>query len=125
MIVAVGLDFVETERFLALLGRREAGLRRRVFTDAEWRTCAARPDRGLALAARFAAKEAAMKALGTGWGAGVGFRQIELLGERGKPPRIAWHGAARAAADRLGVRRAHVSLTHQAGAAAAVVILEG
>lgn len=124
VIVAVGLDFVEIERFSAALERHGDRLRRRLFTEGEWQACETRPDRVQALAARFAAKEAALKALGTGWSAGLSFNQIELIGGRGKPPALLFHGAARRRADRLGVTGIHVSITHQPGAAAAVVILE-
>ncbi|MDH3627632.1 MAG: holo-ACP synthase [Acidobacteriota bacterium] len=125
MIVAVGLDMVEIERFAAALARRGARFRQRLFTDQEWEACQGRPDRLQALAARFAVKEATLKALGTGWSRGLGFRQIELLGRRGAPPELRLHGPAHDRAVELGVLRSHVSLTHQPGIAAAVVVLEG
>lgn len=124
MIVGLGIDLLETARLdRALL--RTAGFEARVFTEKESADCAARGDRIQALAARFAAKEACLKALGTGWAGGLGFRQVEVVREASGSPTLRLHGAAAARAASLGVRRIHVSLTHQATAAAAVVLLEG
>jgi len=123
MVIGLGIDLVETER----LGRaltRTPGFEARVFTELESADCAARGDRLQALAARFAAKEACLKALGTGWAQGLGFRQVEVVRESGGSPSLRLHGAAAARAASMGVTRIHVSLTHQASAAAAVVLLE-
>src|SRR5262249_59762878 len=76
------------------------------------------------LAARFAAKEAAMKALGTGWSAGVGFRDVEVGRDGAGAPTLALAGAAAERARALGVARCHVSLTHTKGLAQAIVVLE-
>jgi holo-[acyl-carrier protein] synthase len=77
------------------------------------------------LAGLFAAKEATMKALGTGWAAGVGFRQIEVVRRPGGAPAIELHDAARERASALGVSALHLSITHDGRTAAAVVVLEG
>lgn len=77
----LGQDLVDVERFRRALARRGSGFRRRVFTDAEWALSAAEADPARALAARFAAKEAAFKALGSGWGRGVGWREVEVPAE--------------------------------------------
>jgi holo-[acyl-carrier protein] synthase len=119
----LGIDLVETERVGRALART-AGFEARVFTEGESAECAARGDRVQALASRFAAKEACLKALGTGWSGGLGFRQIEVVREGSGRPSLRLHGAAAARAAALGVTRIHVSLTHQASAAAAVVVLE-
>ncbi len=125
MILGIGLDLVELPRFRAALERHGARFESRVFTPAEREVGGSGSARLLSLAARFAAKEACMKALGTGWGQGVGFTQIEVVrGARGEPS-LVLHGVAREVARRLGVQRTHVSLSHQPGAAAAVVVLEG
>ena len=108
MIVGLGIDVVEVARLADALCRHGDHFLARVFTERERAACDPRADRGLALAARFAAKEACLKALGTSWAEGLGFRDVE--------------GVRRAQA--LGVSRSHVSLTHQPGLAAAVVILE-
>src|SRR5205809_233108 len=79
----------------------------------------------IALAARFAAKEACFKALGTGWSQGVSFLQVEVQRGDGGAPRLALSGQAAERARVRGVTHLHVSLTHSAGVAAAAVILEG
>jgi len=122
--VGLGIDLVETARIARAL-TRTAGFEARVFTEGESAACAGRGDRVQALAARFAAKEACLKALGTGWAGGLGFRQVEVVREVSGSPAMRLHGAAAARAASLGVTRIHVSLTHQASAAAAVVVLEG
>jgi len=106
---------------IAVHGRR---FEERVYTAAELTTCSQRADRVQALASRFAAKEAFLKALGTGWARGLTFRQVEVVhGESGHPAlRLA--GAAAAHARRKKVKKIHVTLSHQPGLAAAVVILE-
>ena len=125
MILGVGLDVVETERIaraLALHGRR---FEERVYTAAERAECAQRADRAQALAGRFAAKEALLKALGTGSAHGISFQQVEVVRADGGSPTMSLTGSAAAEARRRGVRQIHVSLSHQPGLAAAVVILEG
>lgn len=124
MVLGLGIDVVEVDRLDRALKRHGERLERRVFTERERLDCRRRGDRVQALAARFAAKEACLKALGTGWAAGLGFRQIEVVRAASGDPRLRMHGAAAEHADRLGVKRCHVSLTHQPGVAAAVVLLE-
>lgn len=124
MVKGLGIDLVEIPRFAAALSRHGARLEARLFTPQERKDCASRADRTQALAARFAAKEAALKALGTGWSGGLGFCQIEIeRGEQGAPI-LRLHGRAAARAAELGAARLHVSLSHQPGLAAAVVLLE-
>lgn len=123
MILGLGIDLVETGRLAEALDRTQ-GFEARVFTEGESADCAGRGDRVQALAARFAAKEACLKALGTGWAQGLGFRQVEVVREESGSPRLKLHGAAAARAESLGVTRIHVSLSHQPGTAAAVVVLE-
>jgi holo-[acyl-carrier protein] synthase len=97
----------------------------RVFTTAERAACAERADRAQAFAARFAAKEACLKALGTGWGEGVSFEHVEVVGVEGGRPELRLTGPAAERAKALGVRRVHVTLSHERDIAAAVVVLEG
>ncbi len=125
MILGLGLDLVEVARIRRLREVRGERFLRRVFTEAELAACLGRrlPDPGLA--ARFAAKEAGMKALGTGWGQGVGWQDLAVAGDGEGPPRLGLTGGARRVADRLGVTRVHLTLTHDAGIAGAVVVLEG
>ncbi|HXV75195.1 MAG TPA: holo-ACP synthase [Candidatus Polarisedimenticolaceae bacterium] len=124
MIVGLGIDLVEVRRLAAALERHGGRFASRVYTARERADCATRGDRVLALAARFAAKEACLKALGTGWRDGLGFRQIEVTRGPTGAPRVRLTGAAAARAGQLGVDAIHVSLTHQATVAAAVVVLE-
>lgn len=121
MILGIGIDVIEVERLRAAVERHGRRLLERLYTRAELDACALRADPLLSLAARFAAKEAAIKALG---GGGIFPRQIELLGGDGSPPRLLLHAAAGRRARELGVRGTHCSLTHQPRLAAAVVVLE-
>ncbi len=125
MILGIGLDIVATERIARSLTNDGSTFAERVFTAAELEECRERADRALALGARFAAKEACFKALGTGWTRGVSFLQVEVRGLEGGQPELQLSGAAAERAQALGVRRIHVSLTHEADVAAAVVVLEG
>jgi len=124
VIIGIGLDIVETTRFARALGSTEEGFAGRVFTARELMACASRADRVQALAARFAAKEACLKALRAGIRQGA-LRQVELVSAPGGAPEIRLLGALVEQARESGVRTAHVSLSHQQGFAAAVVILEG
>jgi holo-[acyl-carrier protein] synthase len=124
MILGLGLDIIETARLERALSRHGGRFEARVYTPTEVRVCSSRADRVQALAARFAAKEACLKALGTGWSGGLTFRQVEVRTGSGGRPEIHLTEDAAARARELGVRAIHVSLTHQPGAAAAVVVLE-
>jgi holo-[acyl-carrier protein] synthase len=116
MIVGVGIDVVEIARFERALSRTE-GLARRLFTDGE-RTLPSR-----SLAARFAAKEALAKALGAP--RGLLWTDAEIVSHDGGRPSLQVYGTVAAAAGRLGVTRWHLSLSHDAGIASAVVVAEG
>jgi len=127
VIVGIGLDIVETEQLRRLLARPGEHFEERVFTAGERAACAGRLDREQALAARYAAKEACLKALGTGWSEGLAFQQVEVVdGEHGGgAPSLKLSGKAAERARARGVRQVHVTLSHQPGVAAAAVILEG
>lgn len=125
MVIGVGIDLADPARLARAVDRHGSLFERRVFTDRELEACAERRDRMQALAARFAAKEACLKALGTGMTMGLSLRQIEVVrGPEGRP-RLELHGVAQRYAAAAGVKALHVSLTHERGVAAAVVILEG
>ncbi len=116
MIVGIGTDLVDVARFEQVLERTPT-LRRRLFTRAE---------RALAvesLAARFAAKEALAKALGAP--GGLAWHDAEVESEEAGRPRFALRGTVAAAAEGLGVRAVHLSLSHDGGMASAFVVLEG
>jgi holo-[acyl-carrier protein] synthase len=124
MIRGLGIDVVEVDRIRALAVKHGERFLGRVFTLAEAGYCSGKSDPAPHLSARFAAKEAAAKALGTGLARGVRFRDIEVVADGG-PPRLVLHGKAGELARGLGVTRIHLSLTHEHGTAAAVVVLEG
>lgn len=118
--LGLGLDAVDVERFRHVVGRRP-GVLDRVFTAAERQDLAARSDPVPGLAARFAAKEAAMKALGVGLG-GVDLAELEVRRSPTGAPHLVLWGRAKARARSLGVEALEVSLTHTATLAAAVVV---
>ena len=125
MILATGIDIIEIARLAEVFARRGARFRDRVFTAAEIAYCESRASRMESYAARFAAKEAAMKALGTGWGEGVGWRDIEILRSATGVPSLQFHGRALERFKQLGASRTHLSLTHSRDLAFAQVLLEG
>ncbi len=122
MIVGLGIDVVEVARIARVLASPSADrFVARVFTAGESAYCAPRRDGATNYAVRFAAKEAASKALGAP--AGIRFLDVEVMRGEGAP-RLVLSGVAQEAARVLGVTDVHVSLTHDAGIAAAVVVLE-
>jgi holo-[acyl-carrier protein] synthase len=123
VIVGLGLDVVDLERFAGLIERHGDALLRRLYRDGEIRVGAGRA-RIAHLAGLFAAKEAALKALGTGWSAGLGFLQIEVRRVDAGPPELELHDRARERAVELGVGNARLSISHDGRFAAAVVVLE-
>jgi holo-[acyl-carrier protein] synthase len=124
MIIGTGIDVVEVERIAAALERFGQRFQRRIFTPAEMRYCDSKRNRAERYAARFAAKEAAVKALGTGWSQGVAWREVEVRREPGGRPTLHFTGVAAQHAQRLGMKRAALSLTHTKEQAMAQVILE-
>jgi holo-[acyl-carrier protein] synthase len=124
MIVGTGIDLIEVPRVTASIERYGERFLRRVFTEAEIRYCQSKANRNERFAARFAAKEAAMKALGTGWSRGVRWRDLEVRRQPGGRPTLAFHGRAGEIAGNLGVSNVSLSLTHTEEQAFAQVILE-
>lgn len=125
MIIGVGTDLVEVRRVAAVLARHGERAHARLFTPAEVARCGKSRAPDESFAARFAAKEAFFKAIGTGWGRGGCWNEVEVVSGPAGAPSLRLSGtAARAAAER-GVRRMHLSLTHTAELAAAYVVLEG
>jgi holo-[acyl-carrier protein] synthase len=123
VIVGIGMDVVEVARVSRLLGNTWAGrFLARCFTPREQEYCDAFGDRARRYAARFAAKEAVAKALGAP--PGIRWTDIEVERAEGAPRVRLWGGAERAARER-GVVAVHLTLTHDAGIAAATVVLEG
>ena len=123
MVVGLGVDIVEIDRVRKAL-ENQPNMVERVFTPGEAEYCAARQNQYQHFAGRFAAKEAALKALGTGWAHGIRWRDVEVSSEPSGRPRIHFHGKAEAALESLGVGSALLSITHARTYAVAVVILE-
>jgi holo-[acyl-carrier protein] synthase len=125
MIVGTGVDISEVARIEAAAKRFGDRFLRRVFTPAEMRYCMGKPNAAERLAARFAAKEAGMKAIGTGLHYGVTWQDVEVLRLPGQRPVLQFHGKAAEFAAQLGCKRTHLSLSHTKEQAIAHVILEG
>ena len=125
MIIGVGVDIVSVERIRELRVAHGERFLTRVFTRREIDTAGSRATLDERLATRFAAKEACMKALGTGWREGVHFTQIEIRKHPTGQPEITLHGAARERAEQIGCEHIHVSLSHEADKAVAFVVIEG
>lgn len=124
MIIGLGIDISEIDRMREAIERRGQALVKRVFTPAEIAYCQQHRDPHERFAARFAAKEAAMKALGTGWRHGVRWVDIEVVRMPSGKPTLELRGVAKQFAERMGVARISLSITHSGNIALAQVIFE-
>ena len=125
-IVGHGVDLVEVARIAALLDEHGPRFVRRCFTEAEQAYAeSGRRRRAERYAARFAGKEAVLKALGTGWRQGIAWRDIEVRRQPSGRPTLALTGGGAERADRLGIDHWHLSLSHAGGYAVASVIAWG
>jgi holo-[acyl-carrier protein] synthase len=124
MIVGTGIDIAEVPRIRQSIDRFGERFLNRIYTVGERRYCDSKANRVERYAARFAAKEAAMKALGTGWNHGVRWQDCEVVRMPGGRPTMVFHGKANEFAARLGVKNAALSISHTAEQAIAQVILE-
>jgi holo-[acyl-carrier protein] synthase len=124
MIVGTGVDIAEVPRIQASIDRFGKRFLHRIFTDTEIKYCDSKINKAERYAARFAAKEAALKAIGTGLRMGISWREVEVTRMPGGRPTITFHGVAAGFAGRLGMKRAHLSLSHTKEHAIAYVILE-
>ena len=125
MIVGTGVDLERVDRIRAAIGRHGRRFHRARVHPRRNRLRRERKQRAESYAARFAAKEAAMKALGTGWDCGVRWVDVEVVREDKGRPALRFHGRAAEIAAGLGCRSASVSLSHTSDNAIAQVILEG
>lgn len=125
MIIGIGVDQVEVARIERLLATRPGRAEARLFTPAERAVCGARRRAAECFAARFAAKEAFVKALGTGLRDGMRWTEIEVRTHPDGRPEILLAGAAGRRFRERGGRRVHLSFTHEGGQAVAFVVLEG
>jgi holo-[acyl-carrier protein] synthase len=125
VIVSIGIDIIEVSRVREVLARTPRFCER-VFTQRERDYCDSR-GAGVAAqhyAARFAAKEAALKALGTGWSGGVAWQDVEVSSSSSGAPTIIFHGLVRQLFEQSGATAAHLSISHTTDHAIAQVILE-
>ena len=123
-IIGLGLDTTDIDRIADTLERYGERFLRRVFTDGEIAYCTRRRVPAIHLAGRFAAKEAAMKALGTGRSLGVLWRDVEVV-RRGGPPQLQFHGGAGRRFKEMGGRSSLLTITHSQDLAMAQVIILG
>lgn len=112
MVVGLGTDIVEIPRIAQMIERHGENFLRRVYTEEEIKYCQRRKQNHEAFAGRWAAKEAVMKVLGTGFIKGIGFVDIEILNERSGKPMCILHGGAKQRADELEIAEILVSISH-------------
>jgi holo-[acyl-carrier protein] synthase len=124
MIVGTGVDIAETRRIEEAIERYGERFHKRIYTPGEIAYCEQFKNKAERYAARFAAKEAAFKALGTGWGQGVSWQDVEITHQPSGNPELVLAGRAREVARRLGVTVAVVSISHADRYVIAQVILE-
>jgi holo-[acyl-carrier protein] synthase len=124
MILGTGVDIVEIERFRKILEKQKDRFILRVFTSEEQRFCRMHRDPAPHFAARFAAKEAVFKALGTGWAKGVTWLDVEVQREGQDAPKLVLHGEALRFSQNMGMQRSHLSLSHSNEWAVAMVMIE-
>jgi len=124
MITGIGIDVVQNERIRDSIERFGERFLNRIYTELEIEYCRNSANPAIHYAARWAAKEAAFKALGTGWAAGVKWKDVEVKRLSSGKPELLLHGAALALAEAAGAKRFYVSLTHDQLISCAVVIFE-
>ncbi len=123
MIFGIGTDIIEVQRIEDKLVRT-SGLKKRLFTEREIAYCDSKHRPALHFAARFAAKEAFLKAMGIGWSGGHRFDEIEIVNNRLGKPELFVHGKVRAFCESNGISAMEVSLSHIKDLAKAIVVLE-
>ena len=125
MILEIGVDLVEVKRIKDICLKWGARFEQRVFTPREIAYCNGKKSRYQSLASRFAAKEAAFKALGTGWCLGLRWQDVEVVNDSFGKPNIILNGEAQQRAELMGVQKVMVSLSHTKQHAVACVVLVG
>jgi holo-[acyl-carrier protein] synthase len=125
VIVGTGIDLCEVGRIESAIQRYGQRFVERIYTEREIAYAERKANPYERYAARFAAKEAGMKALGTGWRGGLGWRDLEVANLASGRPTLKLHGKAAEIAEKLGVRNISLSITHTGGQAMAMVMLEG
>lgn len=123
MVTGVGIDLIEVDRVRESM-KKESGFREMVFSDAEVAYCQPKANRFEHYAARYAAKEAFFKALGTGWMDGTAFNEVEIINLPNGKPQINFLGLTAETIKKLKLKNIQVSLTHLKAMASAVVVIE-
>jgi holo-[acyl-carrier protein] synthase len=124
MVLGLGTDLIEIERIQASMDRFGERFLERIFTAEEIAYCLRKKQPAESLAARFAAKEAGAKALGTGISRGISWKEIEVTRKMGERPMLHFNGRAGELAKAMGVRRVQLTLSHSRKLAIAVVVVE-
>ena len=124
MIYGIGLDIIEVSRIEKQISSERKRFQQMLFTENEIKYCEHKRNKSQNYAARFAAKEAFFKAIGTGWRNGTGWKEIEIVNDELGKPEIVLHGKAKKIIEENGISNIFVSLSHLKETAVAVVILE-
>ena len=124
MIYGIGIDVIQIDRFERSLSRWGERLCQRVFTSQELSSCQIKARPGQHLALRFAAKEAFLKALGTGMFQGIGWKEIEVANETSGRPHLVLRGKAKKSCQQRGIKKIFVSISHEKEYGVAQVLLE-
>jgi holo-[acyl-carrier protein] synthase len=124
-ILGTGIDIVECLRIAQMIERHGELFITRVFTDHEIEYCSARKAATQHYAGRWAAKEAVLKALGTGWRRGISWRDIEIRNDKSGAPTVKLRGGARDVMQQARIGRMHVTISHCRSFAVAYVVAEG
>ncbi|MBE9536748.1 MAG: holo-ACP synthase [Proteobacteria bacterium] len=124
-MLGTGIDIVENDRIRKACKRWEDRFLKRVFTPSEIERAGKRADKSAYFASRFAAKEAFLKALGTGLSGGIKWTDMEVVSLEGRRPLLSVSGRAQEFMDRMGVKTSHLSLSHERKYSIAQVVLEG
>jgi holo-[acyl-carrier protein] synthase len=124
-ILGIGTDIVDCPRIGHMIERHEDLFITRVYTAAEIEYCSARKASTQHYSGRWAAKEAVLKALGTGWRRGISWRDIEILNDRNGAPSVTLHGGAKVVCEKAGIQKMHITISHCKYYAVAYAIAEG
>ena len=124
-IIGVGTDIIECLRIAQMIDRHGELFIRRVYTDHEIAYCSTKKAATQHYAGRWAAKEAVLKALGTGWVRGISWRDVEVRNKPGGAPTVALRGGAKEVLERSGITHMHISISHCRSHAIAYAIAEG
>jgi holo-[acyl-carrier protein] synthase len=124
-VIGVGTDIIECLRIAQMIDRHGELFIRRVYTDHEIAYCSTKKAATQHYAGRWAAKEAVLKALGTGWVRGISWRDVEVRHKPGGAPTVALRGGAKEVLERSGITRMHISISHCRSHAIAYAIAEG